>query len=30
VHRAHGRARMEREMEEYGRTEHAQNAKGIQ
>jgi hypothetical protein len=30
VHRAHRRARMEREMEEYGRTEHAQNAKGIQ
>lgn len=30
VHRAHGRARIEREMGEYGKTEHAQDAKGIQ
>lgn len=30
VHRAHGRVRMERKMEEYGKTEHGQDAKGIQ
>jgi len=30
VHRAHGRVRMEREMQEYSKTPHAQDAKGIQ
>jgi hypothetical protein len=30
VHRAHGRKRVEREMEEYSKTAHAQDAKGIQ
>ncbi|KAH7070618.1 hypothetical protein BKA63DRAFT_568989 [Paraphoma chrysanthemicola] len=29
VHRAHGRKRVERSLEEYGRTEHAQNERGI-
>jgi hypothetical protein len=29
VHRAHGRKRMEREVEHYEKTEHARNAKGI-
>ena len=29
VHRAHGRTRVEREMEEYGKTQYARGAKGI-
>jgi hypothetical protein len=29
VHRAHGRKRVERQMEEYKNTQHAKNAKGI-
>jgi hypothetical protein len=30
VHRAHGRKRVERDMEEYEQTRHAKNAKGIE
>jgi hypothetical protein len=30
VHRAHRRKRVEREMEEYDRTQHGKNAKGIE
>lgn len=30
VHRAHGRARIDRRMEEYSKSAHAQDAKGIQ